>query len=45
MELFASFRFADTQGLQKISVVLPAGDGLAAAIRDRIIRASRTKVH
>jgi L-threonylcarbamoyladenylate synthase len=44
-ELFAAFRFADTQGLQKISVVLPTGNGLAAAIRDRILRASRAKIH
>ncbi|MFZ2227875.1 MAG: L-threonylcarbamoyladenylate synthase [Candidatus Nanopelagicaceae bacterium] len=39
--LYAALREGDAQGLQKIAVLAPAGDGLAIAIRDRLQRASR----
>jgi L-threonylcarbamoyladenylate synthase len=39
-DLYAAFRYADKQGLKKISVITPEGDGLAAAIRDRLDKAS-----
>jgi len=38
--LYSSLRSADTQGLRAVIAVMPEGDGLAAAIRDRILRAS-----
>jgi len=38
--LYSSLRGADTQGLRAVVAVIPEGDGLAAAIRDRILRAS-----
>ena len=38
--LYSSFRSADAQGLSAVVAVMPEGDGLAAAIRDRILRAS-----
>jgi len=38
--LYSSLRSADTQGLRAVVAVMPEGDGLAAAIRDRILRAS-----
>jgi len=38
--LYSSLRSADTQDLTALVAVLPEGDGLAAAIRDRILRAS-----
>jgi L-threonylcarbamoyladenylate synthase len=38
--LYSSLRKGDSQGLSVIVVIPPSGDGLAAAIRDRIIRAS-----
>ncbi|MFM7623251.1 MAG: L-threonylcarbamoyladenylate synthase, partial [Actinomycetota bacterium] len=38
--LYSSLRSADTQGLRAVIAVIPEGDGLAAAIRDRILRAS-----
>jgi len=38
--LYSSLRSADTQGLRAVVAVMPQGDGLAAAIRDRILRAS-----
>ena len=38
--LYAALRLADAQGLTKIAVVQPAGEGLAIAIRDRLRRAS-----
>lgn len=37
---YAALRDADLQNLKNISVVPPAGDGLAVAIRDRISRAA-----
>ena len=39
--LYLAFREADSQGLAKIAVIEPEGDGLAIAIRDRLLRASR----
>jgi len=39
--LYEALRFGDTQGLAKIAVMQPSGDGLAVAIRDRLQRASR----
>jgi L-threonylcarbamoyladenylate synthase len=38
--LYEAFRTADQKGIVKIKIVLPTGDGLAAAIRDRIKKAS-----
>jgi L-threonylcarbamoyladenylate synthase len=40
--LYAALREADELQLRSIRVVLPAGDGLAAAIRDRVRRAAAT---
>lgn len=39
--LYAALRDGDSQGLPTISVIPPTGDGLAIAIRDRLLRASR----
>jgi L-threonylcarbamoyladenylate synthase len=39
--LYAALRSADAQGIKTIGVLLPDGDDLAIAIRDRLIRASR----
>jgi L-threonylcarbamoyladenylate synthase len=39
-EIYSALRFADFQGLTKICVIQPEGDGLAAAIRDRLKRAA-----
>jgi L-threonylcarbamoyladenylate synthase len=39
-ELYSALRFADAQSLTKICVIQPEGDGLAAAIRDRLKRAA-----
>jgi L-threonylcarbamoyladenylate synthase len=39
-DLYSALRFADAQGLTKICVIQPEGDGLAAAVRDRLKRAS-----
>lgn len=39
--LYAALRSGDTQGLKRIVVIQPEGDGLAIAIRDRLLRASR----
>lgn len=39
--LYAALRDGDSQGLSTICVIPPSGDGLAIAIRDRLIRASR----
>lgn len=39
--LYAALRSADFQGIKKIAVFPPEGNGLALAIRDRLIRASR----
>jgi L-threonylcarbamoyladenylate synthase len=39
-ELYSALRAADHQGLEKIAVLVPEGPGLAAAIRDRLTKAS-----
>jgi L-threonylcarbamoyladenylate synthase len=39
-DLYAAFRSADHQGLKKVLVVTPHGEGLATAIRDRLVKAS-----
>ncbi len=39
-DLYAAFRRADALGLDVVFVVPPEGDGIAAAIRDRIARAA-----
>jgi L-threonylcarbamoyladenylate synthase len=39
--LYASLRFADQINLEKITVIVPPGTGLAIAIKDRLIRAAR----
>lgn len=39
-ELYAAFRNADKQGLTKVFVIAPEGNGLAEAIRDRLKKAS-----
>ena len=39
--LYAALRSADAQGIKRIAVVPPEGGGLAFAIRDRLLRASR----
>ena len=39
-ELYAALRSADNQGIKKISVVIPEGNGIAEAIRDRLVKAS-----
>ncbi|MEN9304966.1 MAG: hypothetical protein RLY76_234 [Actinomycetota bacterium] len=40
--LYAALRAADAQKLEEINVVMPEGNGLAVAIRDRITRAAAT---
>lgn len=39
--LYAALRHGDSQGLSTICVIPPSGGGLAVAIRDRLVRASR----
>ena len=39
--LYAALRLADEKGLSRVVVIPPAGQGLAVAIRDRLLRASR----
>ena len=39
--LYAALRDGDSQGLSTICVIPPTGEGLAIAIRDRLVRASR----
>ena len=39
-EIYSALRFADAQGVTKVCVIQPEGDGLAAAIRDRLKRAA-----
>ena len=39
--LYAALRHCYSQGLSTICVIPPSGDGLAIAIRDRLLRASR----
>ena len=42
-ELYGALRRADSSGLNVVVVTPPSGDGLAAAIRDRISRASASE--
>jgi L-threonylcarbamoyladenylate synthase len=39
-ELYSALRSADDQGLKKIAILVPEGDGLAEAIRDRLTKAA-----
>ncbi|MCX6446317.1 MAG: L-threonylcarbamoyladenylate synthase [Actinobacteria bacterium] len=39
--LYSALRDGDAQGLKTIAVIQPRGDGLAIAIRDRLMRASK----
>lgn len=39
--IYAALREADAQGMKSVVVAEPAGDGLALAIRDRLMRASK----
>jgi L-threonylcarbamoyladenylate synthase len=39
--LYSALRDGDTQGLESIAIIQPSGDGLAIAIRDRLMRASK----
>ncbi len=39
-DLYMALRSADQQGLKKVAVLLPEGNGLAAAIRDRLNKAA-----
>lgn len=39
--LYAALRSADAEGIKKIAVIPPEGEGLALAIKDRLVRASR----
>ena len=39
-EIYSALRYADAQGLTKVCVIQPEGEGLAAAIRDRLKRAA-----
>lgn len=42
--LYAALREADALGLSRVVAVLPAGEGIAAAVRDRLHRASRGRL-
>ncbi len=39
-DLYSALRYADQQGLKKVAVLLPEGEGLAVAIRDRLTKAA-----
>jgi L-threonylcarbamoyladenylate synthase len=39
--LYSALRDGDAQGLKTIAIIQPSGDGLAIAIRDRLMRASK----
>jgi L-threonylcarbamoyladenylate synthase len=39
--LYSALRAADEYGLNTVVVALPIGNGIAIAIRDRLMRASR----
>jgi len=38
--LYRALRSADKKGLEVVAVLQPRGDGLAAAIRDRLLRSA-----
>jgi len=40
--LYSALRDGDAQGFTTIAIIQPSGDGLAIAIRDRLMRASKT---
>ncbi|MFM1938002.1 MAG: hypothetical protein RLZZ320_860 [Actinomycetota bacterium] len=40
--LYAALREADKQGIETVNIVMPEGNGLAVAIRDRITRSAAT---
>ncbi len=42
--LYAALRAADEQGLQTVVVAQPSGDGIAIAIRDRLMRAANGRI-
>jgi L-threonylcarbamoyladenylate synthase len=44
-DLYQSLRKADSLGLKRISIILPKGEGLATAIRDRVARAAGSLMH
>ena len=44
-DLYEALRKADSMGLERISIVLPKGEGLATAIRDRVVRAAGSLMH
>ena len=39
-ELYESFRLADRKNIKVVKVMMPSGQGLALAIRDRLAKAS-----
>jgi L-threonylcarbamoyladenylate synthase len=39
-DLYSALRSADNQGLKKIAIIVPEGDGLSDAIRDRLMKAA-----
>ena len=39
-DLYSALRSADQQGLKKVAILAPEGDGLAGAIRDRLTKAA-----
>jgi len=39
-DLYLALRSADQQGLKKVAVLVPEGNGLAEAIRDRLTKAA-----
>jgi L-threonylcarbamoyladenylate synthase len=41
--LYAALRAADEHGLKSVVVIQPAGDGIAVAIRDRLMRAAKRR--
>jgi L-threonylcarbamoyladenylate synthase len=43
--LYAALRSADEQGLTTVVVQQPQGDGIAIAIRDRLMRAAHIETH
>jgi L-threonylcarbamoyladenylate synthase len=43
--LYAALRAADEQKLQTVVVLQPQGDGIAIAIRDRLMRAAHDSLH
>jgi L-threonylcarbamoyladenylate synthase len=42
--LFARLRELDDAGVDEIAAILPAGEGLGAAVRDRLRRAAEGRV-